>query len=182
MFPPKKGCHGPQTFLLPPIFFFKIVFLVVWHVPPKWGAPTPQYPSPKLIFFYFVSFRVNAVRARTLPAPEPSGDSYQTLEIRAHDVIPARCMYYVVCPTHACSDLWGWCFLMGGRVGYAFIHFIFHSSSKIHGARLLHDVRSISSRVCRFFVPCNSSLGSWLASRKRRRFSAVFLLSNMLLA
>jgi len=28
-----------------------------------------------------------AVRARTLPAPEPSGDSHQTLVIRAHGMI-----------------------------------------------------------------------------------------------
>jgi len=38
-----------------------------------------------------------AVRARMLPAPEPSEDSHQTLVIRAHGMIPRTVDVYIVC-------------------------------------------------------------------------------------
>jgi len=39
----------------------------------------------------------DTVKARTLPVPKPSGDSDQTLVIRAHGMIPRTVDVYIVC-------------------------------------------------------------------------------------
>jgi len=66
------GGPRPKIFTPPQIFLSKILFLVFYHVPPKWGALPPKFFAPQKNIFRKMLFLVFCRVPPEMGCPTPN--------------------------------------------------------------------------------------------------------------